>query len=493
MSTPFEWFFRPFVEKKIGQILTLYRKDRAFVDLLATTQIARCFPLQDYANIKVEPSRRINLGPCVILIGATDHYRNPNPDRRDWPSPVGEEQLGERLREIEQESPFEFRDAPSRALVNRLTGETFVPRMGKGELVEIDYGVIRRAFRDSLHNTLSIEGTHRLGTLSGSLAVTIPSLLEAIRDAVKTLPDFEDSALLEILVKGTFDPQLSQGVLTMDAVTVELLQITYKGQWLYDFRQGQRWVDMKTWNYCKKLEGTKPPVSVADPLQEQSLPRLEVQADLMDVDPETQELCRRLLGDGPDAGTATADREQLIPTLLARAAEKKQVISAFLARSDTIRIELIEPGPFRGKVNSLVLPEHASHIRCIRKRFLLNLILCRLFGCPFVLDDESIARSYPTYNPSRTGKSLASRFVADVHGKLRAGFRPLYQSKAGTSRNYFRVEYSRSHKTYALQLNELIVLVKIRFSKPISATHEVAAGPGISADVPQDKSQTAGG
>ncbi|MEW6746077.1 MAG: hypothetical protein AB1486_25330 [Planctomycetota bacterium] len=484
MPTSFEWYFGPFVKErdKLAHILTLYRKDKELVDWPAIIEIARCFQKHRYPNLKVVPSGPLSLAPDVILIGAADLYWNPDATGfiNTMPSRVGEEQFGERLIEIERESAYEFRKIPSRAIVNRLTGQVFEPHKGKDGITEIDFGVNRRALRGPPKNTLSIEGVHRWGTAAGTIAVTEPAYLDAIRKVFDKLPARDNSALLEILVKGVYDPRVSQNP-TIEAVNIELLQMAYKGQWVYDFKEGKRWEDRKPWHIRRKLTGTKPPASVEGPLKGRSPPRMEVQIDLTDAEPDLQELCQRLLSDpSGDDRPQGLDTKHTTAAVRALDAEKERLIEALLSRSDSIQMELIEPGLSGDDADSQVLPERPSHIRSVRKGFLLHLLLCRLLGTQFHCNDACIRRFYPDYNPSSTGKPLASKFAGNVRGKLRAGFKPLFTMKAvDKAKRYLHTDYNRADKTYSLHLDALNVVVMIRLSDPFAAPRQIAAGPGI--------------
>ena len=54
-------------------------------------------------------------------------------------------------------------------------------------------------------------------------------------------------------------------------------------------------------------------------------------------------------------------------------------------------------------------------------------------------------------------------FTKSVSGKLREGFRPLFeQNKKPT--DYLQIEYSRKNRSYNLRLDELALVVRLRLS-----------------------------
>jgi hypothetical protein len=458
-------FFRPFYRTGMGHIFTLSAPNDHMRDGLAATQISRCFPLPQYPRIKVEPSRPdIQPSENIILVGSAALFIEPqaHPTAGKRPLSVGYPRLGKRIERIQEQCCYQFKGGKRAAFVNRETGESYVPEAKDEQGAEVDYGVIRRVFRGPKENTVVLEGLHRLGTLGVAQVVTTPGLLSAIWDAVRKIESFDDSLPLEILVRTTFHPDLSSGVYAFEAINATPLTIVLNRQWVYDLNEDRQWRDQGPWDVSLLVKGDDPAARVAGATFNPPVPRLEVQANLKDLDPRIQAACRGLPSD-MDAISTPVDRRR-------RKREAGRLLEALTRESDRFRMDLVETTPIGGRVKETRLPQRPSPPRRRRKKYLVHLILCRILGTSFRCDEASLKKFFPEVVREAGRRDPMKLFTKSVSGKLREGFRPLFERMRKPT-DYLQIEYSRKAGTYELRLDELALVVRMRLS-PSSRTRQ---------------------
>jgi hypothetical protein len=449
-------FFRPFYESGRGHIYGLATLRDNIRDGLATTLIARHFPLPEFQGIGVEPSRPTLQPPeNLILVGSASLFVRPDahPISGDaLPTSVGPERLGARLRGIDDQCCFGFIGERDRRIVNGVTGATFTPRVDPERGVSEDYGVIRRVFR-GFENTVILEGVHRLGTLGAAKVATDRLCLDGVWEAVRDIDDFDESLPLEILVRATFEDGRGANVLAVDAVRAEPLFAVYNRQWICALGNGRRWHDQLPWDLHVEARGDDPMRAVATGEVPATLPRLEIEADLRGIDCGLVPSARRLLGKPAAHGGPALPQ--------ASAAEVDAFFGEVSAEADRFRVVLVERTPFGVGERRMELPRGRSDIRLVRKQFLLLLAFGRLLGCGLEVRESTIRRHFPKFRTGASGAQLERKFIGDVRGKMRDGFEPLLGEKS-KPKDYVSFPCNRRERRYDLGLERCALVVRLR-------------------------------
>lgn len=445
-------FFLPFYRTQQGQILVLATPSDQVRDGLALSRLIRYFPLPEYEGIRVEPARPgIQLDANLMLVGSAPLFVRPDAhpiSGNDLPTCVGAK-LGARLSRIDGQCCYRFEGGESRVVVNGVTGERYEPRRDAHELV--DYGVIRRIFRGPLENTLILEGGHRPGTLGSAWVATDNISLEAIWDAVRLLPEFDETAPLEILVRTTVEDERKLGVYGMGGLKAVPLFAVYDRQWVYDLSQGSdgRWKDQLPWDVHVWARGDGLAQRVDAGKLPDSLPRLEIEADLAQAEGDLKDLCRRTFENGPENGQR--DKAQL-----------DELLRRFSAEAEGLRVVLVDKLPFAHRERVQDLPEGGSGIRAVRKQFFVHLALGRFVDRTFRCTEESVRRCFPRFSEELcTAPDVAAAFIGRVPGRLREGFEPAL-GEARAPKGYLRVEYSRKSREYRMCLERSSLVLKVR-------------------------------
>lgn len=450
-------FWAPYFRTRRGQILGLGTTEDVR-DGLALTQIVRLFPLPDFEGIVVEPSRPTIqlLEKNLIFVGSTRLFLDPDAHQISGAPPlsIGDEKLRERLRKIYEQCCYRFTVGKTRAVVNTVTRQKYVPSRNADTDSEVDFGVIRRLYRGPAENTVILEGVHRLGTLGDTKVATDKDDLDSIWDAVKKLDDFDDTQPLEILVQSTFKPRQNQVYAFANIMAVPLV-IIYSRRYAYDLIKRQRWIDQLPWDINVVIEENAAPRHVVQPDRDPPVPRIEIQADLRGLDEATRRRCRDLLPSEVPTGKAPARNRR------SREAARRLLLD-LTAKFELFRIELVDTAPWATRVRSTELPDKGhTPIRRTRKQFLIHVALARALGEHFRCDDESVRSIFPQFKPGASAKSLASQFIGSVAGKMRDGFHPLL-GDVGHDKEYLQCEYNRRDRTYELRLNRAAVVIKLR-------------------------------
>ena len=405
VATAIRRFYRPFYETRTGQILLLAAAQDNARDALAAMEILRYFPYPLHANIKPEPSRQ-NIRPekNVMVIGRYLAFKGQDPGNgyKKQPVSIGHSSFVERVESLMLGCCFEFRGKPSsRVLVNPLAGEEYHYAARDEHGHEIDYGVIRLAFRGVAGNTIMFEGNHQLGTLGLAKVGTTAHQLQAIWDAVTEIDDYNESLPLEIVVRTDFDPRLTHGVYTMEAIEVTPLSVVYNRKWAWNLAEGGPWVDQEPWDLILQDWG-------GDGASVPAGSRLEMEADLRSLDSKTRDLCRRLIGGGVN-GVHEEAKSRLLKTLT--------------RMSDRFSMVFYEKKYGR---SVWPLPDGNSDIRLMRKQFLVHIILSHFMGRQLHCTDEEINAYFPGFRKwVHEGESPAGKFIQMVKGRMSEGFQPL--------------------------------------------------------------------
>lgn len=444
-------FFHPFYKSKKGQILVLATKSDHVRDGLALSHLIRHFPLPEYEGIRMEPGRPgLQLAENLILVGSSPLFVKPDAhpiSGTDLPACVGA-RLDERLRRAHDESCFRFEGGSHRVLVNTVTGERHEPSRGRGDWV--DYGVIRRVFRGPLENTIILEGGHRPGTLGTVKVATSGIALDAIADAVRKLPDFDESLPLEILVRARVEEGRELGVYGLDGVEAVPLCAVYNRQWVYDLVDPGQWADQLPWDVHLWTKGEEPVRAVKRGLPLDSVPRVEVQVDLRRADGELNELCRRQLANGPPAN-GNGD-----------AGAADEMIRRLTADEEAVRLVIVDRHPFLRNERVVDVPPGGTPIRSVRKQFLVHLALDRFLDRSFPCTAESVRTFFPAFGADLPAESLPGAFIGRVNGRIRESLKPLFGTRE-KPKGYFRIEHSRAERAYRLRLEKSALVLKVRF------------------------------
>ena len=431
-----------------GIIFGLASREENVRDGLAMGEIGRLFPIPTYENIHLEPGRpTVELAENIILVGSSILFLKSNayPTKGGPPLSVGQDKLGERLKKIEKECCYGFiMRGDHRAVINKVTKEVYRSQRNRRRDIEIDFAVIRRKLRCSSQNTVIVEGLRRLGTI-GAAKVLISSIhMGSIEKALSKIKSFDESALLEILVKVTFHPRGNDGVYSFSTVEAVPLMIVYNHQWTYDLIDGHQWIDQHPWDIHLVVSGDDKPIAVPPGATESPVPRLEIQGDLRTLGPGVSALCRRVFA------TGTGSEEDVT-----------RLLEVLTAQAERFHIELVDETPWNNNLKIVDLPIGRTAIRRVRMQFLVLLALCRALGRGFYCDDSSIRQFLPKYEPGSSAKSLTGQFIAAVPCRLREGFEPLL-GPARKPKGYLQVDYSKKTKTYNLRLDRIVLVIKLR-------------------------------
>jgi hypothetical protein len=449
-------FYEPFFTTRKGHILGLASPRDNIRDGLATTQIARYFPLPDFEGIVVQPS-----GPTVepeanlILVGSASLFLDSaaHPISGAPPLSVGEEKLGDRLRAIEAQCCYRFTGEATRVLANSVTGQEYVPIQNAEIDLHVDYGVIRRFFRGPSQNTITLEGVHRPGTLGATKVATNKTYLDAIWQALTRIEDFDDAQPVEIIVKAAFTPRQNQGVYALENIRAEPLTIVYNREWVYHLIGSQCWTNQVPWDIHLLVEEDGSPTAVVEEEYDPPVPRLEIQADLGKIDPRIRALCRDLLrcGNGHGARQKRSNRDQA-----------RRLLAQLAAKPELFRLELVDIARHGSTIKTTELPDKArTPMRRLRKQFMIHLALGHILGEGVRCDDESVRRHFPSLERRASCQSLTNQLMGAVRGKISDGFGPLFDEAAKT-RDYMEIDYSRTGNIYTLRLDRAALVVKLR-------------------------------
>jgi hypothetical protein len=438
-----EWFFQPFFDRITGQIIGLASPEFNLHDGLAVAQLARFFPLFEFAAIELEPSRQ-GLAPVenVILVGRTELFVEPGPGKDPRPVAIGKK-LRERLGRIDGKCCYALTSEKESVVLNQVTGKKYLPVLNDTEEIQVDYGVIRRLFVGPTENTVVLEGVHRLGTLGVAKVLTNRNYLKDIFDLVQKLEKAEgvtldDAIPLEILVEAKFESEPYGRVFSFGNISARPLAIVYDREWVWEFDGPKRWVNQLPWNISLSLARDEKPRRLSAP-EELPKPRMVIEADLRDIRAETKDLCRKVfLSEG---GGASREGEDELLRKLAGEYDRFNMTLTSDRRTDR-------------------LPDGAdSEIRRNRKVFMLYLSLALLLGRGFPCDEKFIESILP-YDTRETGKTLREYLVGTVVGRLRdGGFRRLLGA-AGSDKGFVRIQLRNDR--YELRLERLALALRLR-------------------------------
>ena len=454
--SPLHRFYEPFFTTCEGQIFVLSAEKAHIRDGLAALLIVRLFPAGRFEGITIEPSRpSVAVEQNVILVGRASLFLEKELGNAEVPCalPVGYAGLGERLAGIMGGCCYAFEGNGDRILRNTLTGEDFPPTEKDTFGKEVDYGVIRRVFRGASQNTILLEGVHSLGTLGAAKVATSPAFVKEIWDTLDTIPSYDPSLPIEVLVRASFDPAATQGVRTQNNVELRVVNIVYNRNWIYE-SETHAWKDQEPYDLVLEIRGDPPRARPLRAAPSADVPVLEIEADLRQLPAATRALCREVArrirpGARPDtaAGKGSFDR----------------FLAELTASSDLFRVSLRGKGRFGGP-KTYPLPINPREIRLERKRFLVHLVLALLAGRGFTCREREIRRYFPKLAAmkERDGQTLAERFTARISGRMRDGFLPLLGERRAPTQ-YIEIHYDRREKVYRLRLMTLTVVLKFRF------------------------------
>jgi hypothetical protein len=439
-------FYKPFYDARRGIILVLASPEASIRDGLAVAELARCFPRPEY-GIEIEPSRpHVNPAENLILVGFVPLHLDPDKTPASEPKPLGlgKEFLEDRFPAIDKACCFRFEGGENRFIRNVVTATEFVPK--EVGATRVDYGVIRRFYRAHVNNTLIFEGSHRAGTLGVVKVATMQSYLNEIQEGIDQIPDFDSSLLVEILVRVSYEPEREHGIFSINTIKAELLSMVFNYRWRYDFN-GEGWKDQLPWHIRLSMKKNEAAVAVPCGETPDSVPRLEIEADLSRLDGASKSLCERCLANGKTTATRPP-----------RASEMARFLDVLSPHLESFRVKLIGESGLRG-VRARPLPEGLqSSIRMQRKRFIVLSTLCRALGEPLQYDADTLRRLFPDLAPGRADKELEALFVNTIRGKLAEGFAPLMEP----AHSYLHFEADRQAKTYWLRLDTVTLVLKLR-------------------------------
>jgi hypothetical protein len=272
--------------------------------------------------------------------------------------------------------------------------------------------------------------------------------LDAIWAALAKIQSFDESRPLEILVRVAYDASAGDGVYTHESVSVVPLCVVYGRQWVCDLAEGQRWEDQMPWdvNLCARRD--EPPRAVSDGGDKPGVPRLEIEADLRELDEETRTQVRELLGD--PAAAAAAPQEV-----------REAMLSRLNQEDDRFRVNLVDLAPFAVNERHRELPDKRSDIRVVRRQFLLNLALRRMMGGTLHIDDDMVRHAFPRYRGGSSRKSLASQFVGAVPGQRHKGLGPLF-GEPKEEKGYAQFIHDKKTSSYRLGLDRCLLVLRLR-------------------------------
>jgi hypothetical protein len=447
-------FFGPFYKTHSGALFGLASAAEGIRDGLAFALVARYFSLPEFEGITLEPSRR-NIQPPenLILLGSSSLFVDPLAHKTSGgpPAKVEGKELQDRIDQVVAPCCFQFKGSANRVVVNKITDEIYRPERDEKSGKFVDYGVIRRVFRPG-ENTVCLEGVHRVGTLGVAKAAMNENSLNAIWDAVNKLePAFDESLPLEILVRATFYDQLKDGVYAIDSITAVPLFVVYNRQWIFDLTGDRRWVDQLPWDIHRIARKEDPPEDASSD-GPGGLPRVEIEANLRDLDPKVRKLAEELL----TKRVEPIDTDAPPPPN----ARQKKLLRALVTDVNLFRMVLVGV-KFTALGNEAILPQGRTRIRILRKQFFLHLALCRMLGCGFRCNEAAIRAYFPKFRSETTGKKFTTKFVGSVPGRMREGFEALL-GPAANPMDYIHIDYARTEQTYSLRLEKASLVLRLR-------------------------------
>lgn len=448
-------YFRPFFHTKSGHIFTLCAPHEHMRDGLAAAQIARYFPLPEYAGISIVPGHPGSTPDAnIIIVGWSKLFvdlHDPPGGKR-----LASKLLKARIEGIMKQCCFEFRKGRQAALVNRVSGACFTAQAAGKEEVKVDYGVIRRLCRSATENTVIVEGLHWLGTLGAAKVLTQASLLEDIWEKRRELGDVRDSVPFEILVRAEFDPQIRDGVHALEAIHATPLLAVHDRDWVMDLVDDGDWVDQRPWEatLVAREEGPARPVASSARLP---VPRLEIHLDLAEMDRRVRDLARLLLVDATVGSLPVPERDRRGRKRVDRLLEKLTLAS------DQSRLLMVGLSGRDSTIHETVLPEGGSKSHHLRKRFLLHLALRRILGSVFCNDEESVRRFFPELAEAADGKKVTDYFTKRLTSRLGEGLQAVFGDGSPRSKkDYARIEKNPRERSFALHLERMALVVKVR-------------------------------
>jgi hypothetical protein len=329
-----------------------------------------------------------------------------------------------------------------------VTGETFAPRLNSRGYWQTDYGVVRRLYLPQAR-TVTVEGVHSLGSDSGARELTNPDLLGAAWSAVEEIQAsgrFDDSASIEILVQGTYQPERNWESYDPHAIHVIPLAVVYNRNWIFRLDSRQGWIDQRPYDVVIELRGRGLPRMVQGDIEE--VPRLEIVGGPEGFDARTAKLCRLILTS--PLGAQRSEEGAL-----------RALLEAVTRASDTFKIVLVEDVGY-GTVRRIQLPRKESEGCRIRKKFLIHLVFARILGLPLERRAALLRHYFPDYKTDLSDTDLESHYTRQVRGKFSENFPELIGHRwEGTRR--IHVEFSRNRKTFNLLPIGLPIIVKLRF------------------------------
>jgi hypothetical protein len=466
LANPIRELFHPFFESGQGQIIGLASPNNHFRDGMPLTLLGRYLSMLETPGIAVEPSRS-NFEPAanVILVGAASMFVEPPPTgATDGEEPVciDSEEFRARIGRFQDDCCFRLiGTGGDRVVRNTVTGEVFRPHENAETGVSVDFGVIRRVYRGAHDNIVVLEGPHRMGTFVATLIATDPVHMKAILRALREFLGLDESLPLEILVKATFQDRLRQGVYWHGAVTAVPLCIVYNRQWAYDLVGDRRWRDQRPWDVSLGARREEPACELRSG-EALGLPRLEIEADLRELDQEARALIREIL---LCRERAKADAEA-----------RERVLGWLTAEADRARIVLLDQPRLAVAERYQELPDRKSEIRMLRKQFLMHLAVHRILGTTFRYDDDSVRAYFPRFEGRPAGKSHASQWVAAVACRMHEGFLQLVgppeavkgyapPSAHGSPElpaGYVSIPHSKRNRSYRLCLHRCSLVLRLR-------------------------------
>ncbi|MBZ0269523.1 hypothetical protein K8I85_15320 [bacterium] len=449
--------FQPFLETGRGQVFGLASPRDQVRDGLAFVQIARQFPEPRYEGIVFEPGcRSIQPAENVMIVGNALLFAPPGtqvPKDEAMHVPVVAALLADRLCRIEAECCFRFEGTKERrCLANSVTGMRYESRVDRRKRVVEDYGVIRCVFRSNVENTVTFEGNHRLATMGVTKVATDDLLLEAVRDAIEEIPQFDETLPLEILVHAKFDDVTGEGVYTMRDVNAVPVLAVYNRRWVHGLSPTDRWRDQLPWDVVRCAAKEARAVDLAS-AADAPLPRVEIEADLRGAN-GVREVARELLaatthgtnGSGPPPPSSREDR----------------LLGELMDAIEHFRIELVQEGPAgRGEKRTEMPTGQLTRIRTIRKQFFVQLALLRLLGRVFHRSEETVRTQFPMFGSDLADDVYLKRFVGSVPGRMREGFLPLF-GEAARPRDHLQLDFDRKAETYTIRLGTVALVLKVR-------------------------------
>ncbi|MFQ5702116.1 MAG: hypothetical protein ACE5HU_09750 [Acidobacteriota bacterium] len=448
-------FYRPFYESGSGQILVLAAPQNHIRDGLAALELARPFPVPQCRTIAIEPSRpTVPPARNIILVGRNTLFieKNPRGVHGTPPLGVGYANLGDRLERITSHCCYSFEGGATPRILNGLTQVGYEPQERNRFNKRIDFGVIRRVFRGASENTILVEGTHGLGTLGAAMVATSPDHLREIRAALSQIVQRDSSKPVEILVRVTFNPSMSQDVFVPAAIEARPLNIIYDRVWSYDMEAGdRRWVNQEPYDLEVEAWGDEDPLTGPGGGRFHPVPCLEMEADLRRFSRKTREICRRLL----------RSRYGSFPAPPVEGPDADHLLARLTDASDQFGMTLLEDTSWG--IKQTPLPVSHSTIRLLRKRFLIHVVMCHFLGRRLLCREENIRRYFPELltRAAPKGQDVTGLLTGAINGRMREGFLPLFGEKRKPTR-YMKILMNRAEKSYHLRLERLGIVLKLR-------------------------------